>query len=398
MKLVKIDESLYSQYRYEIIFNGYKWDPQVHDHNTVAPYALILTNDEISELIKVTEALALETKIIEERVLLDLSKTKILKLPRRLSKLLKTIKNYNFKNHLRLLRFDFHPTTQGFKVSEVNSDVPGGFAEASVMPLIAQKYLGKYFPIMDFSEIFYSEYIKIKKIPDDLVAFVYASSYSDDRQVMEFMSDYFKNKGHKTCFLGPDLVKWIDNVPYSKIDKQQIGSIVRFYPLEWLLNLRGGWKGFFQTQACQCNHPISIIAQTKRFPLLWDEADAPYWKKYLPVTLVPTGSKTEIDEVNKGSYIYKPALGRVGEDITIKEAMTKKNFESVIKDVRRHPNRWVKQERFESVPIEIDGTKYHICIGVFSVNGVCAGFYGRISPYPRIDENAKDIPILKEEE
>jgi hypothetical protein len=30
----------------------------------------------------------------------------------------------------RIMRFDFHLTSEGWRVSEVNSDVPGGFAEA----------------------------------------------------------------------------------------------------------------------------------------------------------------------------------------------------------------------------------------------------------------------------
>ena len=29
------------------------------------------------------------------------------------------------------MRFDFHLTTEGWRISEVNSDVPGGFTEAS---------------------------------------------------------------------------------------------------------------------------------------------------------------------------------------------------------------------------------------------------------------------------
>jgi hypothetical protein len=32
---------------------------------------------------------------------------------------------------VRTLRFDFHFTTEGWRISEVNSDVPGGYTEAS---------------------------------------------------------------------------------------------------------------------------------------------------------------------------------------------------------------------------------------------------------------------------
>ena len=50
---------------------------------------------------------------------------------------------------------------------------------------------------------------------------------------------------------------------------------------------------------------------------------------------------------------------------------------------------------FKSMPLKTaENEEMHLCIGAFTVNGKRAGFYGRISPYPRIDANAKDIPIL----
>ena len=36
----------------------------------------------------------------------------------------------------RVMRFDFHWTPDGWRISEVNSDVPGGFSEASELPLL----------------------------------------------------------------------------------------------------------------------------------------------------------------------------------------------------------------------------------------------------------------------
>ena len=34
------------------------------------------------------------------------------------------------------MRFDFHPTIAGWAVSEVNSDVPGGYNEATLLPVL----------------------------------------------------------------------------------------------------------------------------------------------------------------------------------------------------------------------------------------------------------------------
>lgn len=41
-----------------------------------------------------------------------------------------------------------------------------------------------------------------------------------------------------------------------------------------------------------------------------------------------------------------------------------------------------------------NGEEYHLCIGVFTVDGKAAGFYGRMSQFARIDSRAKDVPVL----
>lgn len=61
----------------------------------------------------------------------------------------------------------------------------------------------------------------------------------------------------------------------------------------------------------------------------------------------------------------------------------------------KEPGNWVTQRRFADQPLkDKNGEAYHLCVGVFAVNGKSAGFYGRISPYTRIDYRAKDIPVL----
>jgi hypothetical protein len=74
--------------------------------------------------------------------------------------------------------------------------------------------------------------------------------------------------------------------------------------------------------------------------------------------------------------------------------MPEKEHRLVLKAVRKKPAHWVAQRFFKSVPLNVGSESFHLCIGVFTVDGKFAGFYGRISPYARIDANAKDIPIL----
>ncbi len=43
MRLVAIPKEKYKDYRLDLMFKAYKWDPQFLDNNTIAKYALVIT-------------------------------------------------------------------------------------------------------------------------------------------------------------------------------------------------------------------------------------------------------------------------------------------------------------------------------------------------------------------
>jgi hypothetical protein len=110
-------------------------------------------------------------------------------------------------------------------------------------------------------------------------------------------------------------------------------------------------------------------------------------------------TKEYCDEKSLEEYIFKPAYGRVGEKISIKEACRGDEFKKIIKDVKRHPGKYIAQKKFNSMPLVTEeGEEFHVCIGSFSVDDDHAGFYARISNLPRIDSHAADIPVLVEQD
>ena len=115
------------------------------------------------------------------------------------------------------------------------------------------------------------------------------------------------------------------------------------------------------------------------------------WRELLPDTLEVKDAK------GKEGYIYKPACGRVGEKISIKEACEGDEYKKIIADVKRHPKKYLAQKRFNSKPLTGEnGEEFHVCLGSYTVDGKHAGYYARISETPRIDSNAADIPVLIE--
>lgn len=395
LELIKIPEDKYSEYRYEAIFKAYKWDPQVGDHNTLARHVVVLDEATARQLETYAEQLSEETMLIEEALIHQPQLVKKLGLPKEIIKAIPRLSTYKRDENIRLMRFDFHPTNNGWAVSEVNSDVPGGLAEASILPQIAMKFVDGCVQRKHVGQSILQAFSgRIKK--NGTVAFIHCTSYSDDRQVMEFLSDYFLAHGYNTVFAAPDHIVWKDKKAYCIIEGNEgpIDGIVRFFPLEWLINLprKSDWKGYYDCETASCNHPVAILTQSKRLPLVWDELglNISAWKALLPETRDPKTLKSYDD-----GWIYKPALGRVGEGISILEAITEKESKKIKKAVKLAPGCWVAQRRFASQPLtDKNGEACHLCIGVFTVNGKSAGFYGRVSPYPRIDDRARDIPVL----
>ena len=405
MKLVSIPEEQYNEYKLNLMFNAYKWDPQFLDNNTIAKHVLIITNEEHKELEGLTENLDKETRQAEELLNQNLKFAKPLSLPKKINKELKRMKNYQPDKHIRLMRFDFHPTTEGkWALSEVNSDVPGGFAEASIMPKFAKEIITntskkENYWYKNFGDILTKAIAKkVKK--NGTIMLVHCTSYSDDRQVMQFLGDQLKKLGFNIIYSAADHLRFKNKNAISILDgnKGEVDAIFRFTPLEWLIDIKPKhWQGYFDTITPSCNHPIAIFAQTKRFPFVWNQLEKQgialtTWRKVLPETI-------EVKKANnKAGYIYKPACGRVGEKISIKEACKNDEYEKIIADVKKHPKRYVAQKRFNSKTLETEeGEKFHVCIGSYSVEGKHAGYYARISKLPRIDSYAADIPVLIEE-
>ena len=400
MKLVRIPDEKYYDYRLQAMFDCYKWDPQFCDNNTLAKYVLVLTKQENEEVIRLTKKLDKETRLAGEYLNKNIKLAKKLALPKQILEQIPNMQNYEKTKNIRFMRYDFHPDiNKNWVVTEVNSDVPGGWAESSLLPELARKTI-------NISELEYTSFgekmieaINCKLNNTGTIMLVHCTCFSDDRQVVQYMGDRLEKEGYKIIYGSADHIRFKDKQAYCILDNNEceIDLIFRFTPLEWLVQMRPRrWDGYFNTTTISCNHPIAIYAQSKRFPFVWNELEKvdikmETWKSLLPETI-------EINDIGqKQGFIYKPIYGRVGERISIKEACKGDEYDKIIKDVKKHPKQYLAQKRFESLPLKGEnGEEYHICLGSYIIEGEHAGYYARISEYPRIDSYAADIPVLIE--
>jgi len=295
----------------------------------------------------------------------------------------------------RVMRFDFHFTDEGWRISEVNADVPGGFIEASgFTQFMAAYYPGTTTPQDPAST--YAQRLATECGDDAVVALLHATAYSDDRQVMEFLAKRMAERGLRTILVSPEHIRWdkAQASVSSSFAKSRLDAIVRFFPAEWLPTLRSKsqWTSFLSGSHTPVSNPASaLLVQTKRFPLAWDglSTDLRTWRMLLPQTVCPSTVLKDL-----GDWVVKPALGRVGEDIAISGVTSDRKLQLIHTAAKRRPTQWVAQRRFAVVPVTNGKGSYYPSIGVFTIDGIASGAYARLGRKPLIDDEAQDVAVL----
>ncbi len=382
--------------RRRAIFECDKWDPQVGDACVIARYPLVLTKAAWNEVVSLAEALARETRAAEAELIARPDLHGRLGLPRAIRRALRPASRTPPAGAARIIRFDFHFTTDGWRISEGNIDVPGGLNEASGYPAIIGSHYPWADPVGDPTAA-YVEALAAAAPPPAVAALIHATAYSDDQQMMTFVARRLEARGIRAHLASPSHLRWRDGRAWLEAAWWQgpLDLVVRFFPAEWLGQLPRdcGWSHLCAGARTPISNPASaVLTQSKRFPLVWDDLKTPLtaWRALLPETREPRAAPWQTSR----EWILKPALGRVGEGIGISGLTDAAEWRKIARDARWWPAHWIAQRRFDVVPVEIRGINRYPCLGVYTVNERVAGAYGRLSTVPLIDSRAEDAAVL----
>ncbi|MCL2828534.1 MAG: glutathionylspermidine synthase family protein [Oscillospiraceae bacterium] len=379
LKVTSIPASAFQEYRHDVIFKAYKWDLQAGEQSTIGDKVILLEPTDARFLAETAISLYHETVAMERA----LKNRPDLGIFMGISKEMATaIHNctYEPETHIRLMRFDFHPTESGWAISEVNSDVAAGYPEASILPLLAEPFFDGYTRYGDFRKLF-ADSLK-KHVPNGgTIAYLHDTRIVEDYQILRFLGDTLERAGYQSVYLSPGHIKWNHNKAIHT------DGIVRCFPVEFLEYTNGvDWISFLNSHTPSCNHPMALLTQSKRLPLVWDQLDIEVstWREMLPETVDIAQARQD------QGFILKPAFGRTGEGINIPGTVSEEENREIISAAHKSPDQWVAQKRFQSKLFY----NMHLCIGAFVINGQFAGFYGRVSDRLKIDADASDVPVL----
>jgi glutathionylspermidine synthase len=399
--LPPLNPAAFRQVWLETVLGQFKWDPQIGDTAVLCDFPLLLTKSAWHDLQAMASALAEEAFAVETELLNRPDLHPTLGLPGKVMRAWRSPSWVNIRTDgdVRLIRFDFHYTTEGWRISEANIDTPGGLIEASGFSrLMAEHYPGAR--LSGDPAALLARAIRERVPPGGLVALIHATAYTDDRQMMIYLAPVLEREGLRACLISPAQLRWHSGQAEVVTDWQQSEAayLFRFFPAEWLPNLPRAcrWERYFDDCQVPASNPTSaVLLQSKRFPLVWDRlaTPIPFWRRLLSETIDPR----DRDDLGNHDWVLKPAFGRAGEGVMIRGVSAEKDWNTAFRAARKRPGRWIAQRRFETVPVTVNGQSWFPCIGVYFIGGQVAGIYGRVASNPVINDAAKDIAILIEE-
>jgi len=366
----------------------------------LADFPIVLEKEHWRKLSQWAESLSHETFCAEEEIIRRPCLLSALGMPRKLRAVLSEGRGVAAsKAAVRALRFDFHFTTEGWKLSEVNSDVPGGFCEASAYTQLMARHFAQSRPAGDPAALWASAVAEVSGF--GTVALLSAPGFMEDHQVIAYLASCLRKQGCRTHLANPTQIHWQrgNATLHTTWSQAPADALVRFFQAEWMprMLIDCSWKEYFVGGVTPLANPgIAAISESKRMPLVWSDLDCPMstWRALLPETRDPREVRWRKDD----TWILKSAYSNTGDTVCIRELMAAREWKQVQREMWFSSGGWVAQRRFDPIPIETPIGELYPCLGVYTVNGKTAGIYGRLGFRPLIDFSAIDVAVLLEEE
>jgi glutathionylspermidine synthase len=394
----EVSPSRFVDVRCRMMLEGCKWDPQVGDTATLAPFPLVLPAGVVHTLMGLAEQLTAEA-LGAERILLDRPECqRMLGMPRPVREAL-AIAIAPTPAAARVIRYDFHPTPEGWRISEANADVPGGYTESSLFPRHMAEHCPGTRPVGDPAGALAEAIVAAMGSPGD-VGLLAATGHMEDQQVTAFLGELLQRRGCSVVRAHPRQVIWDDGVALlespSRV-RRPLDALVRFYQGEWLGcgAARHGFAEFFRGgRTPVCNPGTALMIESKRFPLVWDPLglELPAWRTLLPPTCDPRRGTWR----SGSGWVLKTAFCNTGDTVAFADGPDRRRWSRAVRAARLSPGRWVAQRRFESRPIPTPRGPMYPCLGVYTVDGRAAGLFGRLAPGPLIDLAAIEVAVLQD--
>lgn len=282
---------------------------------------------------------------------------------------------------IALARYDAFRTPGGWRFSEFNCDVPGGVHEGAGLNDLIGGDRSRFRVVERLTESLCRETVR------PTVAVCYASGYAEDLEQCQFLRREWNRVGIRAVLCNPENLVW--NGRELRAFGEKVDVVYRFFPAEWLAEvstfddlLSAAKSGALP----MINGFTSLIAQSKKTMALWHERPDLFGGEERDLILrhVPRTESFRVADLDRyrrerDRLVVKRQFGRIGEEVLMGSHCTDEEWADWLGWPASEPHEWIVQERFDNLPIVVDGETVYGCFGPYVVDGRFSGLYNRFA-------------------
>ena len=282
---------------------------------------------------------------------------------------------------IALARYDAFRTPGGWRFSEFNCDVPGGVHEGAGLNDLIGGDRSRFRVVELLTESLCRETVR------PTVAVCYASGYAEDLEQCQVLRREWNRVGIRAILCNPENMVW--NGRDLRAFGERIDLVYRFFPVEWLMEVEN-FEALLSAARCgglpMINGFTAMIPQSKKTMAFWhehvdlfDADEQALIRAYVPRTESFRVAELDRYRRDRSRLVVKRQFGRIGEEVLMGSHCTDEEWADWLGWPASEPEQWIVQERFDNLPIEVDGETIYGCFGPYVVDGRFAGLYNRFA-------------------
>jgi glutathionylspermidine synthase len=312
-----------------------------------------------------------------------------------------------------LMRVDLLLGRDGrWRVCEVNADCPGGLNEAYGLPRLSR--VAGYRQGTNPTHVVEALATRLSALaersgePRGAVSLTFATAYAEDLQLCAFVERALRRMGTETVLAPPTAFHLCEGALCAR--SRPIAALYRYFPTEYLAGIAsvgaiadavesGKLKTLtsFQWMYLQSK---AVMARAWALRDRLAPEDLAALGAAVPYTLDASGLSSEQLVRERGDWVLKRCLGRVGDEVVVGPLWPDEAWKELVGralDRRLAGERWVAQRFVEQQPVATPWGDRYVTLGAYLLDGRFVGYFARITPTSHVSHDALVVPVFVEQ-
>jgi hypothetical protein len=276
---------------------------------------------------------------------------------------------------------------------EVNADCPGGYNEAIALPRLARAAGATGAEPPNPAMMLADRLVALSR--NAPIALMYATGYAEDLQVCALLERLVRERGGRALRISPTMLgECGDGVG---VRGEPVHALYRFYPLEYMAGQRNidsiaratANGSLTSVSSFACIYAQSKLAMARAFA-----HDARAGEAF-PETHAFGGMDPARLVRERGEWVLKRDLSRVGDHVYVGALMSDEEWAEVVDEIASVPDQtWIAQRFVPQRTVTTPAGERYLTLGVYLLDGLFAGYFARFSASSHCSHDALVLPVF----